>query len=86
MDTSYISRTSGIKAKDKLGYAMGDFASLLVFGLVQSVLQKYYTDVLGIGVVSIMVMFIVATTFSIVVMVLVMIKFRQDISTFYDNI
>ena len=50
MDTSYISRTSGIKAKDKLGYAMGDFASLLVFGLVQSVLQKYYTDVLGIGV------------------------------------
>ena len=60
MDTSYISRTSGIKAKDKLGYAMGDFASLLVFGLVQSVLQKYYTDVLGIGVVSIMVMFIVA--------------------------
>ncbi len=60
MDTSYISRTSGIGAKDKIGYAMGDLASLLVFGLVQSVLQKYYTDVLGIGVVSIMVMFIVA--------------------------
>ena len=39
---------------------MGDLASLLVFGLVQSVLQKYYTDVLGIGVVSIMVMFIIA--------------------------
>ena len=31
-----------------------------MFGLVQSVLQKYYTDVLGIGVVSIMVMFIIA--------------------------
>ena len=46
--------------KDKIGYAMGDFASVLVFGLVQSVLQKYYTDVLGIGVVGIMVMFIVA--------------------------
>ena len=60
METSYISRTSGIGAKDKIGYAMGDFASLLVFGLVQSVLQKYYTDVLGIGVVSIMTMFIVA--------------------------
>jgi len=60
MNESYISRTSGIGAKDKLGYAMGDLASLLVFGLVQSVLQKYYTDVLGIGVVSIMVMFIVA--------------------------
>ena len=60
METSYISRTSGIGTKDKIGYAMGDLASLLVFGLVQSVLQKYYTDVLGIGVVSIMVMFIVA--------------------------
>ena len=60
MENSYISRTSGIGAKDKIGYAMGDVASLLVFGLVQSVLQKYYTDVLGIGVVSIMLMFIVA--------------------------
>ena len=60
METSYISRTSGIGTRDKIGYAMGDLASLLVFGLVQSVLQKYYTDVLGIGVVSIMVMFIIA--------------------------
>ena len=60
MGTSYISRTSGIGTRDKIGYAMGDLASLLVFGLVQSVLQKYYTDVLGIGVVSIMVMFIIA--------------------------
>ena len=60
MESSYISRTSGIGMKDKVGYALGDFASVLVFGLVQSVLQKYYTDVLGIGVVSIMVMFIVS--------------------------
>ena len=60
METNYISRTSGIDTRDKIGYAMGDLASLLVFGLVQSVLQKYYTDVLGIGVVSIMVMFIIA--------------------------
>ncbi len=59
-EQSFISRTSGIVAKDKIGYAMGDVGSLLVFGLVQSVLQKYYTDVLGIGVVSIMLMFIVA--------------------------
>lgn len=57
---SYISQTSGIGVRDKIGYAMGDAASLLLFGLVQSVLQKYYTDVLGIGIVSIMVMFIVA--------------------------
>ena len=60
MDQSYIARTSGIGAKDKIGYAMGDVASCLVFGLVQTVLQKYYTDVAGIGIVSIMVMFIVA--------------------------
>ncbi len=60
MEQSYIKQTSGIKGKDKIGYAMGDVGSLLVFGLVQSVLQKYYTDILGIGVVSIMVMFIVA--------------------------
>ena len=49
MSESYISKTSGIRAKDKIGYAMGDVGSLLVFGLVQSVLQKYYTDILGIG-------------------------------------
>ena len=60
MSESYISKTSGIRAKDKIGYAMGDVGSLLVFGLVQSVLQKYYTDVLGVSVVSIMIMFIVA--------------------------
>lgn len=57
---TYIAKTSGIGTRDKIGYAMGDAASLLVFGLVQSVLQKYYTDVLGIGIVSIMVMFIIA--------------------------
>lgn len=59
-ESGYIARTSGIKGKDKIGYAMGDVASCLLFGLVQSVLQKYYTDILGLSVVSIMVMFIVA--------------------------
>ena len=60
MDNSYISRTSGIRGKDKIGYAMGDLASLLVFGLTQSVLNKYYTDVLEISVLSVMIMTIVA--------------------------
>ncbi len=60
MDNSYIARTSGIKAKDKIGYAMGDLASCLVFGLTQSVLNKYYTDVLEISVLSVMIMTIVA--------------------------
>ena len=30
METSYISRTSGIGTRDKIGYAMGDLASLLM--------------------------------------------------------
>ena len=60
MDNSYLARTSGIKAKDKIGYAMGDLASCLVFGLTQSVLNKYYTDVLEISVLSVMIMTIIA--------------------------
>ncbi len=60
MDNSYISRTSGIRGKDKIGYAMGDLASCLVFGLTQSVLNKYYTDVLEISVLSVMIMTIIA--------------------------
>ena len=60
MENSYISRTSGIKARDKIGYAMGDLASCLVFGLTQSVLNKYYTDVLELSVLSVMVMTIIA--------------------------
>ena len=60
MEESYISKTSGIKGKDKIGYALGDFGSCLLFGLVQSILQKYYTDVLQLSVVSIMVMMIIA--------------------------
>ncbi|MBQ4426221.1 MAG: MFS transporter [Oscillospiraceae bacterium] len=60
MDNSYISRTSGIKAKDKIGYALGDLASCLVFGLTQSLMNKFYTDVLEISVLSVMVMTIIA--------------------------
>ncbi len=60
MEESYIRKTSGIKGKDKIGYALGDFGSCLLFGLVQSILQKYYTDVLQLNIVSIMIMMIVA--------------------------
>ena len=55
-----LSATSGIKMRDKIGYAMGDVASCLVFGLTQSVLNKYYTDVLEISVLSVMIMTIIA--------------------------
>ena len=60
MEQSNIARTSGIKARDKIGYAMGDVASCLVFGLTQSILNKYYTDVLQVSVLSVMIMTIVA--------------------------
>ena len=50
----------GIGMKDKLGYAFGDLASCLVFGLTQSVLNKYYTDVLEISVLHVMIMTIIA--------------------------
>lgn len=57
---SYIARTSGLKAKDYLGYAMVDAAGCLVFSLVTTLLQKFYTDVFHISPMFIMVMFIVA--------------------------
>lgn len=55
---SFISRTSGLKAKDYIGYAMGDAAGCLVFSLVTSLLQKFYTDVFHIGPLFIMIMFV----------------------------
>ena len=57
---SNIAATSGIKTKDKIGYLMGDFGSLCVFGLVQSVLNIYYTDFLKISAASVLVMMIIA--------------------------
>lgn len=55
---SYIARTSGLKVKDYIGYAMGDTACCLVFGLVTSLLQKFYTDIFGLTPLFIMLMFI----------------------------
>ncbi|MDD4832983.1 MAG: MFS transporter, partial [Clostridia bacterium] len=55
----YIRRTSGLKTKEKIGYAMGDVASLMLFSLVTSILQKYYTDVLGISLWSVLILFTV---------------------------
>lgn len=58
--TTFIESTSGIRMKDKLGYAMGDVASLLVFGLANTILQIYYTDYLGIAPIAVMIIFMVA--------------------------
>ncbi|MCR4660863.1 MAG: glycoside-pentoside-hexuronide (GPH):cation symporter, partial [Clostridia bacterium] len=57
---SFIARTSGLKTKDYIGYALGDTACCLVFGLVTSLLQKYYTDILLINPLWIMIMMVVA--------------------------
>ena len=51
---------AGIRWKDKFCYGIGEVASGVTFGLVSSVLQKYYTDVLGIGVIRIMMLFVLA--------------------------
>ena len=42
---SLISKTSGLKVKDYVGYALGDAAGCLVFSLITSLLQKFYTDI-----------------------------------------
>lgn len=57
---SYISATSGLKTNDYVGYALGDFAGCLCFSTVTTILQKYYTDILGLTPLFIMIMFIVA--------------------------
>ncbi len=57
---SYISRTSGLSNKDYVGYALGDFAGCLCFSTVTTILQKYYTDILGLTPLFIMIMFILA--------------------------
>ena len=55
---TYIQRTSGLKLKEKFGYALGDVASLMVFALVTSFLQRFYTDVLKINLWWVLILFI----------------------------
>ena len=57
-DSSYIARTSGLKTRDYLGYAMVDAAGCLVFSLVTTLLQKFYTDIFHLSPLFIMLMFI----------------------------
>lgn len=51
---------SGIKMKDKIGYALGDTAGILTFGIIGSYLQIYYTNVLFISPAKIMILFLIA--------------------------
>ncbi|HHX49797.1 MAG TPA: MFS transporter [Clostridiales bacterium] len=59
-EKSYIEKTSGLKLPEYIGYALGDVGCCLVFGLVTSLLQKFYTDIFQLNAVFIMVMMIVA--------------------------
>lgn len=55
---SLISKTSGLKVKDYVGYALGDAAGCLVFSLITSLLQKFYTDIFLLHPMFIMLMFV----------------------------
>lgn len=57
---NYIARTSGLRTKDYVGYGLVDAAGCLIFSLVTTLLQKYYTDVLHLGPLFIMLMFMAA--------------------------
>ena len=57
---SLIARASGLKTGEFIAYALGDAGGCLVFGLVTSLLQTYYTDVLVLSPLFIMVMFVLA--------------------------
>ena len=59
-EKTYIERTSGLKTKDYIGYAMVDTAGCLIFSLVTTLLQKYYTDIFHLSPLFIMLMFIAA--------------------------
>ena len=54
----FIARTSGLKTRDYAGYALVDTAGCLIFSLVTTLLQKYYTDILHLNPLFIMLMFI----------------------------
>ncbi|MDD3946350.1 MAG: glycoside-pentoside-hexuronide (GPH):cation symporter [Clostridia bacterium] len=58
--SNYIARTSGLKLPDYIGYALGDVSCSLVFGLVTSLLQKFYTDIFLLNPLWIMFMMIAA--------------------------
>jgi GPH family glycoside/pentoside/hexuronide:cation symporter len=56
---SFIERTSGLKMPEYIGYALGDVGCCLVFGMVTSLLQKFYTDIFQLPALWIMIMMVV---------------------------
>lgn len=60
MSGNTLSPTSGIKFKEKIGYALGDTAGLFTFALIGSYLQLFYTNVLHISAGRIVILMLVA--------------------------
>ena len=56
-ENTLISQASGLKAKDYIAYALGDVGGCLVFSLVTTILQVFYTDVFKLSPLFIMIMF-----------------------------
>ena len=56
-EQSNIAKFSGLKGKDYVSYALGDTGCCLAFGLVTTLLQRFYTDVLLLHPLFIMLMF-----------------------------
>jgi len=54
-----LPKTSGITLKDKFGYALGDTGGVLIFSMVGSFLQMFYSDVLHINLGSIAVLLLI---------------------------
>ncbi len=59
-NNNLIAKSSGLKTKDYIAYAMGDVGCCLVFSLVASVLQTFYTDVLILNPLFVMLIFVIA--------------------------
>lgn len=60
MSGNTLSPTSGIKFKEKVGYALGDTAGVFTFALMGSYLQLFYTNVLQISAARIVVLMLIA--------------------------
>lgn len=53
-------QTGSIKTREKIGYAVGEMGNTVVFSFVNTIIQKYWTDVVGLAASAVMVLFIVA--------------------------
>lgn len=53
-------QTHGLKTKEKMAYACGDFGGVLTFSLISSFLTMFYTDCLHIPLAQITILMLIA--------------------------